>query len=177
MLLSRSAMHLLSRGDAGRPAETVFVDKSGFLDTLASISKLVSGDTVNGLGQSLVAAHKPHVCDLAARFGIAPLTDQASTTEQHATVLAAEKSCDKCCRVIDAQVVRYCRANRKRFQDQILCRTCQASASVAVKCMDCGAAVDPKVVAFCRFNSKRLNKKVLCRPCQPKITAAQPATV
>jgi hypothetical protein len=151
------------------------VDKSGFLDTLASISKLVSGDTVNGLGQSLVAAHKPHVCDFAAHFEIAPLTDQASTTE-HVTLLAAETCCDKCRAVIDAQVVKYCRTNHKRFQGRILCRACQTTAAVA-KCADCGAAVDQKVVAFCRFNSKRLSKKVLCRSCQSKITAAQPATV
>jgi hypothetical protein len=151
------------------------VDKSGFLDTLASISKLVSGDTMNGLGQSLVAAHKPHVCDFAARFGIARLTDQASTTE-HATVLAAEKSCDKCSTVIDAQVVKYCRTNQQRFQGRVLCRSCQTTAAVA-KCADCGGAVDQKVVAFCRFNSKRRSKKVLCRSCQSKITAAHPATV
>jgi hypothetical protein len=150
------------------------VDKSDFIDTLASIFKLVSGATVNGLGQSLVAAHKPHVCDFAARFGIAPLTEQTSPREQGA-VLAAERCCDKCSAVIDAQVVRYCRTNRKRFQGQILCRTCQRTASIA-KCADCGAAVDQKVVAFCRLNSKRLSKKVLCRPCQSKIVAVQPAT-
>lgn len=133
------------------------VDESGFLDTLASISKLVSGETVNGLGRSLVAAHKPHVCDFAARFGIFPVTDQTSTKVQSAAS-PAERRCDECSAVIDAQVVKYCRANRNRFQGRVLCRTCQATTSVAVKCMDCGAAVDQKVVAFCRFNSKRLNK-------------------
>lgn len=149
------------------------VNQTGFLDTLASISKLVSRETVDALGRSLGAAHKPHVCDFAARFGITSPHDR-SGREQAAEVMVC---CDDCSAAIDARVTKYCRANVQRFRGRLLCRACQAAVAAGVKCYDCGCEVDQKVAAFCRFNAKRFGKKLLCRSCQPKSGAQRLATV
>lgn len=148
------------------------VDEAGFLDTLASISKLVSRETVDAFGRSLVAAHKPHVCDFAARFGIAPSAPPSATQHSAAVTIC----CDDCNTAIDARVVKYCRSNLQRFRGRVLCRACQLRVATGAKCSDCGSEVDQKVVAFCRFNSKRFGKKLLCRTCQSKSSAQHLAT-
>jgi Nuclease-related domain len=147
------------------------VDEGGFLDTLASISKLVSAETIDAFARSLVATHKPLVCDFAARFGITSSTARHLPAEQIGT-RTVDICCDKCSAVIDAQVVKYCRSNLQRFRGEVLCRSCQTTAPTGIGCAQCGCQVDQKVAAFCRFNSARFAKKVLCRSCQPKMSAS-----
>ena len=144
------------------------VNESGFLDTLASISKLIASETVNTFGHALVQAHKPHLADYAAKFGIvSPASPNLPTA--HKVAAATEPCCDKCLTGVDAQVVKFCRLNFQRFRGQVLCRVCQAGA--AAKCADCGVEVDQKVAAYCRFNAKRFGRKVLCRDCQGTLAA------
>src|SRR6202040_2658478 len=78
-------------------------------------SKISIGGDGEWLGQSLVAAHKLHVCDFAARFGIASSTNQTSAREQSAA-LATERCCDKCSAAIDTRVVKYCRTTAIAFR-------------------------------------------------------------
>ena len=151
------------------------VEQSGFLDTLSSVAKLVSGETVEAFALSLVAAHKPHVCDFAARFGITA-SAFPNPTKEKAPAPAVKMCCEKCNAAVDAQVVKYCRTNLQRFRGQVLCRSCQTAAPTGTKCSDCGCAVDQKVAAYCRFNSKRFGKKVFCRTCQSKAGAQEFAT-
>jgi hypothetical protein len=144
------------------------VDATGFLDTLSSVSKLVSLETVRGIGDSLVAAHKPRSLNFAAKFGIyiQPGVPNKTTSDKVASNgHRSGISCNNCAAPVDAQVIEYCRVNLKRFRGKILCRLCQQQQTSAC-CSKCGTMVDNKVVAFCRFNSKRFGKKLLCRRCQ-----------
>jgi len=144
------------------------VDATGFLDTLSSVSKLVSLETLRGIGESLVAAHKPSSVNFSAKFGIQIQRD-VRKGEPLAKAAASHRSgasCGNCAAPVDAQVIKYCRVNSKRFRGQTLCRLCQQQQQPSPCCSKCGTGVDSKVVAFCRFNSKRFRKKVLCRQCQ-----------
>ena len=49
------------------------VQATGFFDTLSSVSKLVSLETLGSIGQCLVKAHKPSAIDFAAKFGLRDL--------------------------------------------------------------------------------------------------------
>lgn len=149
------------------------VDEAGFLDALSSISKLVSRETVGAFGRALVAEHKPHACDFAARFGITPSVE-GSRSEGQQVCGVAPICCDECNAALDAQVVKYCRSNLQRFRGQVLCRLCQSGVATGAKCSGCGDAVDQKVLAYCRFNRQRLGGRVLCRVCQPKTGNSRP---
>jgi hypothetical protein len=157
------------------------VQATGFLETLSSVSKLVSLDTLQHIGDFLVDAHKPGTVNFAAKFGIGAPSDVRTAPVRKEPSVAPSKasaiSCDDCGVGVDPQVVKYCRVNLQRFHGKVLCRSCQQPARSAASCVGCGAAVDSKVVAFCRFNSKRFGKKLLCRDCQtaPALSVATSA--
>jgi hypothetical protein len=46
------------------------IDKEGVLATLASAAKIIARDTVEEMGRTLVACHKPKAVDYAAKFGM-----------------------------------------------------------------------------------------------------------
>jgi hypothetical protein len=54
------------------------VDKEGVLGTLASAAKIIARDTVEEMGRTLVACHKPEAVDYAAKFGMANEVSAAS---------------------------------------------------------------------------------------------------
>ena len=143
---------------------------TSFFDTLSSVSKLVSLETLEGIGRRLIDAHTPAKINFAAKFGVAVSDGNLDTTAcGHPALSSAQlerTSCEKCSAPVDAQVIKYCRINLQRFRGKILCRSCQQQPRSAASCSACGAPVDSKVVAFCRFNSKRFGKKLLCRNCQ-----------
>ena len=143
---------------------------TGFLETLSSVSKLVSLETIQNIGESLVRAHTRSKTNFAARFGIDVSNIDVRGIANGPSALSPadveETRCEKCSTAVDTQVIKYCRVNLKRFHGKVLCRSCQQPARVAASCAACGVPVDNKVVAFCRFNSKRFGKKVLCRDCQ-----------
>ena len=154
---------------------------TSFFDTLSSVSKLVSLETLEGIGQSLVKAHKPLAINFAGKFGLGALSGSLNTPAHGLSALALHNlektSCEKCSAPVDAQVIKYCRVNLQRFRGKVLCRSCQQQTQSAASCSTCGASVDSKVVAFCRFNSKRFGKKLLCRNCQttPALSAVTSA--
>jgi hypothetical protein len=157
------------------------VQATSFLDTLSSVSKLVSLETLEGIGRSLVEAHKPLAINFAAKFGLCASNGNLNTSGYGLSALAPENlentSCENCSAPVDAQVIKYCRVNLQRFHGKILCRSCQQPTRPSASCSACGTSVDSKVVAFCRFNSKRFNKKLLCRDCQtaPALSALTPS--
>jgi hypothetical protein len=146
------------------------VEATGFFDTLSSVSKLVSLDTLEGIGRRLIAAHTPAKMNFAAKFGVVVSHNNSNPTAPMAGAdlfsTHRRNGCEKCSAPIDVRVIQYCRVNAQRFRGQVLCRSCQQQVRLAACCSTCGAPVDSKVVAFCRFNSKRFSKKVLCRNCQ-----------
>lgn len=146
------------------------VQATGFFETLSSVSKLVSLETLQRIGDFLVNAHKPGTVNFAAKFGIAVPSDVPAPIVREEPSAAPSKapttSCEDCGGGVDPQVIKFCRLNLQRFRGKVLCRSCQQSARPAAACAGCGATVDNKVVAFCRFNNKRFRKKLLCRNCQ-----------
>ncbi len=157
------------------------VQATGFLDTLSSVSKLVSLATLQGIGEFLVNAHKPTTVNYAAKFGISAVAEKRSNVVREeppvAHAPAVPTSCEDCGAGVDLQVVKFCRVNLQRFRGKVLCRSCQQAARPAASCVGCGTSVDSKVAAFCRFNSKRFAKKLLCRTCQtaPALAVSTPA--
>ena len=143
---------------------------TSFFDTLSSVSKLVSLETLEGIGRRLIDAHTPAKINFAAKFGVAISSGNLNTSAHEHTALSSAEpertSCEKCSAPVDAQVIKYCRVNLQRFRGKVLCRSCQQQPRSAASCSTCGAPVDSKVAAFCRFNSKRFGKKLLCRDCQ-----------
>ena len=141
-------------------------DATGFFDTFSSVSKLVSLETIQSIGRSLVDAHTPAPVNFAAKFGI---HDEPTTFIAQAPM---QVRCDKCTAPIDARVANFLRRERGAPPRKILCRSCQQSARPAACCAGCGERLDNKVVAFCRFNSQRFGNKLLCRSCQTTGTMA-----
>ncbi len=141
-----------------------------FFDTLSSVSKLVSLETLEGIAQRLIEAHTPAKINFAAKFGLRVSIGNLNTTAYGLSLLGTDNlektTCEKCSTPVDAQVIKYCRINSQRFHGKVLCRSCQHQPPSAASCSTCGTPVDSKVVAFCRFNSKRFGKKLLCRNCQ-----------
>ena len=146
------------------------VEATSFFDTLSSVSKLVSLETLEGIARHLIAAHTPAKVNFAAKFGVIASHNNLNPTARRDGAFSFSKPegtfCEKCSAPVDAQVIKYCRLNSQRFRSKVLCRSCQQQLPSRACCSTCGALVDSKVVAFCRFNSKRFGKKLLCRSCQ-----------
>ena len=140
-----------------------WIEESTVLDTLAAFSKFVSRETLNALGQSMVAAHKPASFDFAAKFGIALL--EPNDDSRFGSPDTSDAKCESCAVVLEAKVIKFSRLNSKKFGGKLLCQSCQKVAS-RPGCDGCGTELEDKVIAFCRFNSKRLNGRRLCRSCQ-----------
>ena len=152
------------------------VEATSFFDTLSSVSKLVSLETLEGIARRLIAAHTPAKINFRAKFGVVAPPSTLNPHPARDDALSFSKPgtcCEKCSAPVDAQVIKYCRVNSQRFRDQVLCRSCQHQPRSAASCSTCGKPVDNKVVAFCRFNSKRFGKRLLCRVCQttPAVSA------
>jgi Nuclease-related domain len=140
-----------------------WMDKKGVLDVLASMSKLVSTETVEQLAQALLAAHKPATFNFAAKFGIQPV--EVNDDSRFAPPDPAAVKCESCSTILEPKVVNFCRLNSKRFGGRKFCQKCQ---KIPAKpgCDVCGVELEDKVIAFCRFNSKRIGGKKVCRTCQ-----------
>jgi hypothetical protein len=72
------------------------VDATGFLDTLSSVSKLVRLETIQAVGEALVAAHRPSVIDFAGKFGIQTVADAGSSRVRELPI-TRENSQGPCC--------------------------------------------------------------------------------
>lgn len=147
------------------------ISKMGIVDTVASISKLVSLTTLEELGRKLIAAHKPSSFNFAGKFGIAPTDPSddsrfAPPSEPRVEVpVSAKATCAICAGTLEKKVIDYCRTNSKRFNGRLLCRKCQQVPALPL-CDGCGANLEQKVINFCRLNSNRFGGRQLCRQCQ-----------
>jgi hypothetical protein len=141
------------------------VDAEGVLDTLASMAKFISVETMEHLARALIAAHKPATFNFAAKFGIklSDPNDDVRFAPSAPTPVAVK--CESCAAVLESKVINFCRLNSKKFGGKLLCQTCQKSAAKP-GCDGCGVELEDKVIAFCRFNSKRFGGRKLCRTCQ-----------
>ncbi len=144
------------------------------------ILKIIASETLYQLAAALITYHKPFA-------GRAIAGSQTSTTPTKAPASLHQK-CQSCAGPITSAEVEYCRSNKRRFGDQLLCKKCQSYAPKEVidrdrakpgtqknnipeifRCAGCSVPVDAKVVSFCRIYSKRFNGRVLCRICQAAV--------
>jgi len=142
-------------------------DEEGVIDTLASFSKIVSLETIEGIAGALIAAHKPATFDYVAKFGI----KLADPNDDSRFAPPSAVQCASCAKVLEEKVIKYCRLNPSKFGGKLLCQSCQKATS-RPGCDGCGTELEDKVIAFCRFNSKRFGRRKLCRSCQTQPTPA-----
>jgi hypothetical protein len=124
------------------------------------LAKLVSPDTLEDLGRQLVAQHRPITYDWEQRFGIGPERAASNVVplrasppkalappvqppkpesahgEQPAAPTPAKPrppagQCDACDAPVSSGVKSYCRKHAERFDNRILCMTCQPVATAA----------------------------------------------
>lgn len=140
-------------------------NQEGVLETLASMSKFVARETIEGMARALLAAHRPATFDFAAKFGI-----KSSTPADDARFAPPSvHCCGSCSAALEEKVVHYCRLHAKKFGDQLLCRSCQkksTSTNARSGCDGCGAGLEARVIKFCVDNSRRFGGRKLCRSCQ-----------
>jgi len=80
------------------------IDKAGFLESMAAVSRVVSSETLDDVGRKLIRFHQPVNFDFAARFGIVedvPGTDVVLEPEPPSYVAAPapteeQPKCQKC---------------------------------------------------------------------------------
>jgi len=65
------------------------IDKEGLLDTVASMTRFVSPETIENIGKQLVALHVPATFDFAAKFGIAEVEAQPKQAREPAVAYVA----------------------------------------------------------------------------------------
>jgi hypothetical protein len=136
--------------------------------------KVVAAETVYRLAAALLKYHKP--------FAARAMVNTESPTKPPSLLHQACQSCGGPLAIAEAE---YCRSNKTRFGDQVLCRKCQSYAPKEVinsgrsksgtqkidnleisRCAGCSVPVEAKVVSFCRTYSKRFDGRLLCRSCQ-----------
>jgi hypothetical protein len=175
------------------------IDSASPVDVFSSLAKVVSPETLETFARRLARLHRPSQIDYAAKFGVTVAAPPAprpqspaviATNNGNGGVTKREPICEACGGAVDAKVVYYCRINREKFGEKVLCRPCQqspnnapmiqsksskdnesapsagGSATQKGACEKCGVQVDGKVVFFCRMNKAKFEGKILCRDCQ-----------
>ena len=109
------------------------VDSMGVSETFAAGVKVISFETLEIFARELVKRHRPAKFDYAKKFGIPETDDQPVqklspvSSEPPSNVTKKGPTCDKCGTNVDSKVVFFCRMNKKKFEEKLLCRSCQAS--------------------------------------------------
>lgn len=109
-------------------------DGTSAVEALASMTKLISRDTLEAFARSIAARHKPSKIDYAAKFGVNVVEPPAPKEQPVAPVPAPRCAvdetgkgsvCDACGAGVDRKVVFYCRVNQEKFGGRTFCRSCQ----------------------------------------------------
>lgn len=103
------------------------ISPSTFLHQMASMSKIVSTDTVIDLAQKLVKLHKPLQINWKARFGIVEPENNPETNPKDETqpVPAQRLFCCSCHKTVSENVAKFCWQNKVKFNGKVYCFTCQ----------------------------------------------------
>jgi len=104
-------------------------EKNSIVDTFANLARMVSLETITGIGRKLVRMHKPVTIDYAAKFGVKeqpkPVEAVATVQESPAPQYSGGTACQECGAEVDKKVVFFCRLKKDKFNGKILCRECQ----------------------------------------------------
>lgn len=119
------------------------LDKEGVLETLGSVSRFISKDTLEDIGRKLVALHQPVSFDYAARFGIV----------KEESVSLNLKPANQCrgCGSGDLSV------EYGRYGYYFKCRTCEGNTPIKIGCGHPGHKE--------RIRKERLNFYRECKDC------------
>lgn len=121
-------------------------EKEGVLETVASMAKFVSTDTLLDVGRQLVRRHQPIQFDYAAKFGLAGVSPAVSVVEEPApTVYAVDKG---------------------QVDEKPKCRSCSSENLSAqygkygyyFKCADCGGNTPIKIGCGKDGHKERIRK-------------------
>ncbi len=162
---------LISHGNIQRPREAVpgidMVIKSEHLKRHVTraddggnpfdLAKYVGFETLVGLGEQLVALHRPITFDWERRLGLRPT---GAPRDGHANLPVAEAE-----RRPAAQPA-------VRAIDDVGAEAARSPATAlpfSIGCASCGADVSKGVRAFCLKNADRFGGAVYCMPCQEKV--------
>jgi hypothetical protein len=91
---------------------------------LVLVAKLVGAETVIDLGQQLVALHRPHVVDWAAKFGLVAARSSVLAANVPAPVPTLQV-CAHCGRRVSDKVAQFSLDRREQFGGAVLCFDCQ----------------------------------------------------
>jgi hypothetical protein len=126
------------KADGLRDAINKQIDKTGVLDVVGSIARLVSVETLQEIGKKLVALHKPGQFDFAARFGIAepdsppPTNIPVSATPTPVPASSAErKAAHAKCRGCGSENVSILYG---KFGYYFKCGACAANTPIKIGC-------------------------------------------
>jgi len=115
------------------------IDDTSAVVAVASLSKLVSQETLETFARRLVRLHRPSKIDYAAKFGVTvanvpgPIQQPAvggTTDKGNGSDTKKEPICEACGGTVDGKVVYYCRINREKFGGKVLCRSCQQTPNI-----------------------------------------------
>ena len=137
-------------------------DKAGMLETLGSVSKWVSLETVERLAQDLIRAHKPSMFNFAAKFGISQ-----GAMEKAKYGGPSQKSKPEPKRGLKyGPRIETISARIAEPLPELKIAPKPVTDPAPLQCQSCTAPLEAKVISFCRLNSKKFNGKLLCQPCQ-----------
>jgi len=95
------------------------------LSALATVSKMVSGETIKEIADRIAAIHKPVKMNYRKKFGL----KEVSPFRGNTTLLDKQPSeqyyCFQCKKKITAKVATFCWDNKKRFHGKAYCFNCQ----------------------------------------------------
>jgi len=100
------------------------LDKRSDIDTLLSVTKIVSTEAVIGIGKNLIKLHKTGKINYAAKFGIKE-NSQSKLIKQIATEIIDGNICSACGGEVSKKAFKYCKENKIFFGGKMLCYKCQ----------------------------------------------------
>lgn len=103
------------------------IDRDVEARSLTDITRLVGAGTLETLARQLVALHRPHEVDWAAKFGLSVQVPATTPAQPERPRPRASRVCDSCGLAISYGVARYSEEHRERFGRRILCMPCQRS--------------------------------------------------
>lgn len=115
------------------------VDSKGVLGAFGALAKIVSAETIQSIGQSIISFHRPLMPDYAAKFGLnnqvipeptAPSPDKEKSSILQDKCLVPKLNGNKCCK---------CGANQLNIQYgkygyYFKCSVCDGNTSIKLSC-------------------------------------------
>ena len=122
---------MVIKGDSFTAALDKNIDSRSVLSVVASISSLISSDTLMEVAQKIAKLHKPASADYKKKFGIGKSgtekADYKMRRDDSSSLGEISKKyyCGKCDKPISQKVASFCWQNKNRFGGKAYCFDCQ----------------------------------------------------